>query len=74
MNPATILTTILGVIDAAKQAINLGEDAAPFISALYDQLSGKTVDEITQADLDTLEAKVDALSDELQSPLPPETA
>lgn len=72
MDPITIISTILGVINVASKAIEFGKDAAPFIKAIIDQFEGKSPSEITQADLDALEAKVDALSAELQMPLPPE--
>jgi len=70
MDAATIIAVIAGVI---KQAVDLGpsiikleQDAAPFAEAIYNTFKGTA---ITQDQLDALEAKITALSAELQAPL-----
>lgn len=68
MDPATILALVTLGINAAKAAIDVGVDAAPFITALYDHITSKTT--VTQADLTALEARIQALSDEFDVPLP----
>ena len=70
MNPLAIISVISTVIQVAQAAIQAGKDAAPFINALRQTLGG--TGEITQEQLDALEAQIDKLSDELDVPLPPE--
>lgn len=70
MDPLTIVASINAAITLANAAIQAGRDAAPYAQAIYDNLLGDA--EITQADLEALQARVDALSAELQAPLPPE--
>lgn len=72
MNPLAIIATIQTVIQVAQTAIQAGKDAAPFIVALKNTITGKKPEQITQEDLDELEARIDALSEEFQQPLPPE--
>lgn len=71
MNAATILAIIETVGTGIKLAVQFGSDVAPFVSILKDVFN-KDKGEITEADLAAVEAKVDALSAELQAPLPPE--
>lgn len=72
MTAAAIIAAIESAIEIANVAIRLGKDAMPFVLAIRDMLSGKT--DVTQADLDALEARIDALSVELQLPLDDEPA
>ena len=72
MDPLSIIAAINGAITLANAAVKIGQDAAPYVKALYDTVSGKAPADVTQADLDELEARIDALSDELQAPLPDE--
>lgn len=74
MDPATIIATIASVIQTAVKVgptvIQTVEDAAPFAQAIYNNLfAGQTV---TQAQIDALEAEVDALATEVLQPLPPD--
>ena len=73
MDPAT-LTAIANVINAAVQidpsVIKGVEDALPFAQAIYNNLFNKTT--ITQADLDALDAQVQAMVDQALTPLPPD--
>lgn len=69
---AAVLEIVAEVIETAVKlgptVIQGVEDAKPFAQALIDTLMNKKV--ISQTDLDALEAKVDALSAQLQEPLP----
>lgn len=71
MDPMTIIAGINSAITIANAAIKAGQDAAPFIQAIYNNITGKGGD-VTQADLDALAAQVDSLYAQLQEPLPPE--
>lgn len=71
MDPTTIITTIATVIN---EAVTLGptvvkavEDARPFAQLIYGLFTGSNV---TQAQVDDLLAQLDALSAQLQAPLP----
>lgn len=73
MDPLAIVTLIAGIIktavDLTPTIIKGVEDAKPFAEAIYHALKG---DNITKDQLIELEAKIKALSDQLQKPLPPE--
>lgn len=74
MNTQAILDSIAKIIQIAVQAgptvVQTVEDAAPFAKAIYDHLvAGHAV---TQAQIDALEAEVDALAEEVLQPLPPD--
>lgn len=74
MDPTLVINTILKVISLAidaAPAIQKGiQDARPFAEAIYNSLiAGK---EVTEEELSQLETMIDALSDQLQEPLPPE--
>lgn len=77
MNPVTALEIITTIAQVIKAAVDAGpsiikgiEDAKPFAEAIFASLvRGK---EISQDDLDALEAKITDLSNQLQLPLPPE--
>lgn len=76
MDAAAIILLISKVINTAVQigptVIETVEDAIPFGKLIYDNLvSGKPV---TQAQMDALDAQIAALSNELQQPLPDDTA
>lgn len=64
-----IMAVVASVIQGAQAAVQVGKDAAPFISILKDFFSK---DEITEEDLANVQTQVDALHAELQAPLPPE--
>lgn len=73
MDVAQIITVVAGVL---KTAVDLGptvikgvEDAKPFAEAIVGMLKGTNV---TDDQLAELEAKITALSSQLQAPLPPE--
>lgn len=66
---AAILEAINMAIKVTQAVIQTGQDAAPFIAAIRQTFSGT---DVTQEQLDALEARIDALSAELQEPLPPE--
>lgn len=68
MDAATIIAAINTTMKVASAAIQLGKDAAPFAQAIYETIGGKK--KVTQADLDALAARTDALSNELQQPIP----
>lgn len=71
MDPIAILAAINTAVTIANAAIKAGQDAAPYLRAIYDNISGVS-GEITQENLEALQASVDALSAELQLPLPEE--
>lgn len=66
-----IIEAIQSAIKITQAVVKTGQDAAPFIRAIYNTFVGNK-EEITKADLDALSEQVDALSAELQEPLPPE--
>ncbi len=70
MDAAAIISAIETVIKLASQAVQLEQDVKPFAELIYNSIGGKI--EVTQTDLDQLATKSDALSAELQAPLPPE--
>jgi hypothetical protein len=77
MSLASIEAIIAAVAGAVKTAVDLGpsvikviEDAKPFAQQIIDAIGGKKV---TDAQLAQLEAGIQALSDDLQTPLPPDT-
>lgn len=72
MDSTAILAIITQVLQVAALAVQAGKDAEPFAKILYDAFFGKAPQDVTQADLVALEAQLDALSAELQAPLPPE--
>ena len=67
---ALIGTVIKTAVDLTPTVIKTVQDAEPFAKAIWDYLVNKKV--ITQADLDSLEQKLQSLSDQLQAPLPPQ--
>lgn len=72
MDPVTIIAAIESVIKVATAAVQLEQDIQPYAVAIYNAFIGNKL--ITQADLDALAAQSDALSAELQLPLPPDPA
>lgn len=70
MDAQAIIAVVTAVATAAKIAIEAGRDAAPYIDALYQTFTGK--EEISEEELTALQERSDALSAELQAPLPPE--
>lgn len=68
MDPVTILAAIATTVKIGNALVQTGQDAAPAIEALSELFSGDTV---TPDQLATLAAKNDAMSAELQAPLPP---
>jgi len=64
-----IVAIVAAVLQGAQTAIQIGQDAGPFIAILKDFFAKK---EITEDDLAKVQAQVDALHAELQAPLPPE--
>lgn len=75
MNTAAIISAISSVIkvavDLTPVVIKTVEDAKPFAEAIYNTLIGNK--DITQEELDILQAKILELSNQLQAPLPPQT-
>jgi hypothetical protein len=75
MNATQIITAISSVIkvavDLTPVVIKTIEDAKPFAQAIYDTLIGDK--EISAEELETLQAKILELSNQLQAPLPPPT-
>lgn len=72
MNAATIAAIAAALLKAVKlgpTVIQTVEDAKPFAEIIIGALKGK---KLTAEQIAELEAKVDALSDEFQKPLPPE--
>ena len=73
MDVASTISTVLAVIRALSEAAPIVyagiSDLKAFASALYSKIAGE---DISEADLILLEAQIDALSDELNSPMPPE--
>lgn len=69
MDPAAIVTLIGSIISVGMQAVQAGKDAAPYIKLIYDDITGKAPSEVDQQDV---EAKLAALSADIQRPLDPE--
>lgn len=73
MDPMTALSTVLTVVNTLAKLeptfVAAWNNVKPFGVALYEKLTGQT---ISDADLVTLEAQLDALSAQLQEPLPPD--
>lgn len=73
MDAATIIATIEGVLGTivtlAPTIEQTGQQLTPFAEAIYGLVTGTNV---TAAQLTALEAQVQALSDQLQTPLPPD--
>lgn len=63
-------SVIKTAVDLTPGVIKTVEDAAPFAELIWDHLVNKKV--ITQADLDSLDAKLAALSARIQAELAPE--
>ncbi len=73
MDVASTISTVLAVIRALSEAAPIVyagiTDLKAFAATLYAKIKGE---DISEADLAALEAQIDALSDELNAPLPPE--
>lgn len=73
MSATSIISAISSVIkvavDLTPMVIKTIEDAKPFAQAIYDTLIGDK--DITQEELEILQAKILELSNQLQAPLPP---
>jgi len=67
---AAIATVIQKAVELGPTVITTVEDAVPFGEAIYNQIFGKS--EITQADLDALDAQTDTIVQEALQPLPPD--
>lgn len=74
MNAAAIIAAIEAAIATAVElapvAIKLEQVIEPLAKGIWDHLVNKK--EVTQADLDALNAQIAALSARIQAPLPPE--
>lgn len=74
MNPLQIITAIEGILQTVvglAPSIESGiTSLEPIAKAIYDNLVGGVA--ITQAQLDALEAQVDAAAALIQTPLPPD--
>lgn len=74
MNPAAIIAAIEGILQTVvglAPTIEAGVTSlTPIAQAIYNNLVGGTA--ITQAQLDALEAEVDAAAAQIQTPLPPD--
>lgn len=74
MNAAAIIAAIEAAIATAVElapvAIKLEQVMEPLAKGIWDHLVNKK--EVTQADLDALNAQIAALSARIQAPLPPE--
>lgn len=70
MDASKILDLVTKVISAANTALDIGQQAEPFIRKAGEIVSRKDV--ISQDELDALEKEVDDLSDQLDAPLPPD--
>lgn len=70
MDAAAILGLLTKVIGVGAAAIKAGKDVAPYAQKLYDVLFNKK--DVTQAELDALEADIDKMHGELQAEIPPE--
>lgn len=66
---AIVAKAIKVAVDVGPTVIETVENAKPFATAIYDAIKGK---QVTQGDLDALEARIDDLAAQLQEPLPPE--
>ena len=74
MNPLTVITSIEGILQTVvglAPSIEAGVTSlTPIAQAIYDNLVGGKA--ITQAQLNTLEAQVDAAAAQIQQALPPD--
>lgn len=73
METAAIISAVAAAIKAAvdltPSVIKTVQDATPFAQAIVATIKGKN---ITQDQLDQLEAQITSLSQQLQAPLPPD--
>lgn len=73
MNPTAIIEAVAGilktVVDLGPTVITAVEDAKPFAAEIAN-LFQKGAAQITPADLDALEAKIDAIVAAIEDPLP----
>lgn len=70
MDPTAIIALLTKTIGVATLAVQAGKDVAPYAKKLYDILFNKH--DVTQEELDALEADIDRMSAELQKPIPEE--
>lgn len=70
MDIQSIISVVTAALSVAQKAYAIGKDIAPILLGAYNLLvKGKHA---TQADVDALRKQSDALSAELQAPIPPE--
>jgi hypothetical protein len=69
MDVAAILALVTKGISIANALITAGQSAAPAFAALQNLFKGKAT--ITQADMDSTDAVLDALLDDFNLELPP---
>lgn len=66
----TVAAVIKTAVDVGNVIISTVEDAEPFAKVIVDTIGSK--EEISDEELDAMRLKLQALSNELQKPLPPE--
>jgi hypothetical protein len=73
MNPTAIIAAITGALSTAVElapaAIKLEQVIEPIAKGIWDHLVNKK--QVTQTDLDALNAQLAALSARIQAPIPP---
>lgn len=70
MNPLAILSTVSTIIDLVSRAGTAADDITRAYNTIKDVVSKPAAD-VTQADLDALEAEIDTLEERILAPIDP---
>lgn len=69
LNIIPYVATASSAISALQMAVSVGQNIVPYVTAIRDTFSGDGVP--SQAQLDSLDAKIAELEAKIQAPLPP---
>lgn len=72
MDVLAILSAVTAAIKVAQLAIDAGKSAAPIIKVIYDRVTNKPPEKVTQDDLDALALVSDQMTEQLLRPLDPD--
>jgi hypothetical protein len=70
MDVMAILTLIAKGVSIVEMAIEAGKNAAPAIEIVKNLITGAKTGTMTQEELDSIEAQLDAAIDEFNEPIP----
>lgn len=71
MDIMAILALVLKGVSVVEAVVAAGQEAAPAITAIKDLITGAQNGSVTQAQLDSTEATLDAMIDDFNLDLPP---